>query len=267
MSWFQKHRASCPLAHLAGSPAITIVLIVCVAFGLLALAPNIASLHLPGNQIGYEPTQPIAFSHRLHAGELQVACVYCHSGAERSRHAGIPAANVCMNCHRFVSATMGAVRAEDEQAKRGKRAPRLIVSPEIQKLYAAVGFVPSAPSLAVNQKPAGTQSAIATDRSPAVPIAWIKVDNLPDFAYFDHRPHVNAGVRCQICHGPVETMERVRQVQDLSMGWCVNCHRGVDRAGIDGKGNFTSLPAPAAAGPKPVTHRVYASTDCQTCHY
>ncbi len=251
MSWFRKRRASCPLAHLVGSPAITIVLIVCVAFGLIALAPNLASAHLPGNQIGYEPTQPIAFSHRLHAGELQVSCLYCHSGAVRSRHAGIPAANVCMNCHRFVSTTMGAVRAEDELAKKENRAPRRIVSPEIQKLYDALAVGP-------DLKPDG--------RTPAL-LRWVKVHNLPDFVYFDHRPHVNAGVSCQSCHGPVETMERVRQVQDLSMGWCVNCHRGVDRAGIDGKGNFTSLPAPAASGPKPVTYRVYASTDCQTCHY
>ncbi len=251
MSWFQQHRAACPLAHLVGSPAITIVLIVCVAFGLMALAPNLVSAHLPGNQIGYEPTQPIAFSHRLHAGELQVSCLYCHSGAERSRHAGIPPANVCMNCHRFVTTTMGAVRAEDELAKKENRAPRRIVSPEIQKLYNALALGP-------DLKPDG--------RTPT-PIRWVKVHNLPDFVYFDHRPHVNAGVTCQTCHGPVETMERVRQVQDLSMGWCVNCHRGVDRAGIDGKGNFTSLPAPAASGPKPVRHRVYASTDCQTCHY
>jgi hypothetical protein len=251
MPWLQQHRASCPLAHLVGSPAITIVLLVCVGFGLIALAPNLASAHLPGNQIGYEPTQPIAFSHRLHAGELQVSCLYCHSGAERSRHAGIPAANVCMNCHRFVSTTMGAVRAEDELAKKENRAPRRMVSPEIQKLYAALALGP-------DLKPDG--------RTPA-PIRWVKIHNLPDFVYFDHRPHVNAGVACQSCHGPVENMERVRQVQDLSMGWCVNCHRGVDRAGIDGKGNFTSLPAPAASGPKPVTRRVYASTDCQTCHY
>lgn len=252
MSWFQQHRASCPLAHLVGSPAITIVLLVCVGFGLLALAPNLASVHLPGNQIGYEPTQPVAFSHRLHAGEMQISCVYCHSGAERSRHAGVPAANVCMNCHRFASTTIGAVRAEDELAKKQNRAPRHIVSPEIQKLYDALALGPDLKADA--------------NRTPA-PIRWVKVHNLPDFVYFDHRSHVNAGVTCQTCHGPVETMERVRQVQDLSMGWCVNCHRGVDRAGIDGKGNFTSLPAPAAPGPKPVTHRVYASIDCQTCHY
>ncbi len=264
MSWFQQHRASCPVAHLAGSPAITIVLLVCVAFGLLVLAPNLASSHLPGNQQGYEPAQPITFSHRLHAGELEVACVYCHAGAERSRHAGVPAANVCMNCHRFVTAPMGAIRAEDELAKKEHRAPRRIVSPEIQKLYNAVGFTPPQ-AAAANRPPTALPSSIGNRAT--TPIAWIKVDNLPDFVYFDHRPHVNAGVTCQTCHGPVETMERVRQVQDLSMGWCVNCHRGVDRAGLDGKGNFTSAPAPANRGPKPVTHRVYASVDCQTCHY
>src|SRR5574340_1826583 len=115
--------------QLAASPAVTIVLLVLVAFGLLALMPNLSAVHLPGNQLGYEPAQPIAFSHRLHAGELQVSCLYCHFGAERSHHAGIPAASVCMNCHGFVTAPLGAVRAEDEQARQEGRKPRRIVSP------------------------------------------------------------------------------------------------------------------------------------------
>jgi hypothetical protein len=235
-----------------GSPFVTLVLLTALGFSLLILVPKFNAYALPGNQLGYEPTQPVAFSHRLHAGELQVQCLYCHSGAEKSRHAGIPAANVCMNCHRFVSAPMGAIRAEDELAKKEKRGPRRVISPEIQKIYDA---------LALNEK---------MQRDPAkqtTPITWVKVHNLPDFVYFDHRPHVNAGVACQKCHGPVETMERVRQVEDLSMGWCVNCHRGVDRAGLDGNGNFISAPAPAAQGQVPVTHRVYASIDCSTCHY
>ncbi len=229
------------LLNAASSPLLTIVLLVGIGFALLTTMPNLAQVSLPGNQHNYEPLQPIAFSHRLHAGELQVACVYCHSGAERSRHAGIPAASACMNCHRFVTTIFGAVRAEDEQAKKEGRAPRSIVSPEIQKLYDAI-----------NQRR---------------PIQWVKVDNLPDFVYFDHRPHVNAGVACQKCHGPIESMERVRQVESLAMGFCVNCHRDVNRAGLDGKGNFTSLPAPAAVAAKPVTHRVYASVDCSVCHY
>jgi hypothetical protein len=236
----------------AGSPVTTILLAVGLVLTALTAAPNLASIHLPGNQAGYEPVQPIAFSHRLHAGELQVQCLYCHSGAERSRHAGIPAASTCMNCHRFVTATRGAVRAEDELAQQEKRSPQRIVSPELRKLY---------DSLALDEK-------LQRDPKKALqPIAWTKVYTLPDFVYFDHRPHVNAGVACQSCHGPVETMERVRQIGDLSMGWCVNCHRSVDRTGIDGKGNFTSAPAPAFAGTKPATRRVYASTDCSTCHY
>ncbi len=232
------------------SPLLTVVLVIALAFALLAIVPTMGSVHLPGNQIGYEPVQPIAFSHRLHAGELQVGCVYCHSGAERSRHAGIPAASVCMNCHRFVTAPRIAVMAEQAAAEKEKRAPQRIVSPEIQKLYDALAL--------------DDQMQRNAQRQPR-PITWIKVDNLPDFVYFDHRPHVNAGVACQTCHGPVETMERVRQISDLSMGWCVNCHRGVNRAGLNA--TFESAPAPASMGTTPVSHRLYASTDCSTCHY
>jgi hypothetical protein len=238
--------------RLAGSPVVTLVLLIAVAFALMTVAPSVADLHLPGNQQGYEPLQPIAFSHRLHAGELQIGCLYCHSGADKSRHAGIPAASTCMNCHRFVTATRAAVAAERRDAENQNRAPRRVVSPEIKKIYDALGL-----NAQMQRDP----------QKPLRPIAWIKIDNLPDFVYFDHRPHVNAGVACQTCHGPVETMERVRQVRDLGMGWCVNCHRSVDRAGLDGKGNFTSAPAPAASGLTPVTRRVYASTDCSTCHY
>jgi hypothetical protein len=202
----------------------------CVLYFLQSGATDI---RLPGNQQGYQPDQPIRFSHRLHAGELEIGCLYCHSGAERSRNAGIPAASVCMNCHQFVAAPFGAVRAESASAEKEQRPVQLIVSPEIQKLYDAVGFVP-------NQPPgsAATQA----------PIVWNKVYTLPDFVRFDHRPHVNAGVACQDCHGPVETMERVSQVPDLSMGWCVNCHRDATANGVAGK-------------------PVKATLDCAACHY
>jgi hypothetical protein len=201
---------------------LTIVLGFAVVFSVMLLASRAAMFHLPGNQQGFEPAQPIAYSHRLHAGELQIQCQYCHFGADKSRHAGIPPASVCMNCHRFVTASLGAVRAEDEIAEKEKRAPRPVVSAELRKLYAAV--------------------------DGAQPITWTRIHSLPDFAYFDHRPHVNAGVACQQCHGPVESMERVRQVSNLSMGWCVNCHRDANRTGIAGR-------------------RVNASTNCSTCHF
>lgn len=209
------------------------MLAVALAFSLLILTPQMAAWRLPGNQQGYEPTQPLAYSHRLHAGELQVPCLYCHFGAESSRHAGIPPASVCLNCHRSVTAPLAVVRAEEELAKQEKRAPRRIVSPEIRKLYDALG-------LDQMGKPDRTLT-------PAT-LAWVRVHTIPDFVYFDHRPHVKTGVTCQQCHGLVETMERVRQVETLAMGWCVNCHRQVNQAGVSGR-------------------RVYASVDCVTCHY
>lgn len=212
---------------------VTLVLLVGMAGAALALAPKIGALRMPGNQQDYEPVQPIEFSHRLHAGELQVSCLYCHSAAEKSRHAGIPAASTCMNCHQRVTSNFGAVRAEEELAKKEGGKPRLIVSPEILKLYDA---------LALNEK---------RERDPqkqSHPIGWTKIHNLPDFVYFDHRAHVNKGVACQQCHGPVETMDRVRQQSDLTMGWCVNCHRQA---------------SPGFNGAK----KVNPLADCATCHY
>jgi hypothetical protein len=212
---------------------ITIVLLVGLVFSVSALTPKLASMRWPGNQQGYEPEQPVAFSHRLHCTELEISCVYCHSGAEKSRHAGIPAASVCMNCHKAVTAPLAVVRAEEEAAKEENRKPRFIASPELQKLYDA---------LALNNQ------LLPDSTKTAKPIAWVRVHKMPDFACFDHRAHVAAEVTCQSCHGPVETMERVRQVSDLSMGWCVNCHRETNRTGVAGK-------------------TVKASLDCATCHY
>ncbi len=214
---------------------LTIVLAIGIVMAALMLVASNARMHLPGNQQGYSPEQPIAFSHRLHAGELAIDCQYCHSAAEKGRHAGIPAAETCMNCHRFVTATFGAVRAEDELAKKEERDIRQIVSPEIQEIYDAL-------ALDVENKFA------AIEGQTPKPIDWIKVHNLPDFVYFDHRAHVVAGVECQHCHGPVETMQRVRQIESLGMGWCVNCHRDVNNHGLNGT-------------------RVQASTDCDACHH
>lgn len=212
----------------------TIVLLIGLILSLIGLFQSIGSYaHLPGNHQGYEPMQPIAYSHRLHAGELQISCLYCHFGAEKSRTAGIPPANVCMNCHRFVTAPFGAIRHEDELASKENRKARRIISSEIVKIYHA---------LALNDSLQSDPSKKQT------PIAWMKVHNLPDFAYFDHRAHVHAGVECQKCHGQVQTMERVRQMEDLSMGWCVNCHRDVNANGVNGKS-------------------VKAPVDCSGCHY
>lgn len=208
-----------------------IVLFLTLLSGLLVLAGT-SEVRLPGNHEGYEPTQPIAYSHRLHAGELNIQCQFCHYGAERSRHAGLPSASVCMNCHRTVTAGFDAVLQERERAESEGREPDRVVSPELRKLYDALG-------LDDDLQPTG---------QPGRPIEWVRVHNMPDFAYFDHRVHVGRGLACETCHGPVQGMERIRQFSDLSMGWCVECHRQT----------------PSVPGGPPEEH---VSTDCAACHY
>jgi cytochrome c7-like protein len=210
-------------------PITAVVLAAALAVSLVTL---VTALRLPGDTQGYEPVQPIAYSHRLHAGELMIQCQYCHSAADKSRHAGIPSMNVCMNCHSGVQATLAAVKNEEAAAAKEQRAPQTVVSPEIKKLYDA---------LALDEELQPTGEAVK-------PVAWIRIHKLPDFVYFDHRAHITAQVRCQQCHGPIETMERVRQYEPLTMGWCVNCHRDANASGIAGK-------------------QVHAPTDCATCHY
>jgi mono/diheme cytochrome c family protein len=169
--------------------------------------------HRPaGDQQGYEPVQPLAFSHELHAGKLTISCLYCHGGAERSDAAGVPPAGTCMNCH-------GAVRA-----RAGAKEP----SSDIARIVAAWE----------------TRSSTA----PAS-LEWTRVHQLPDYVHFSHRAHVANNLQCQECHGPVQTMSRVRQAAPLSMGWCVSCHR-----------------TPPRGAP---THwkRVGGPLDCSACHW
>ena len=142
----------------------------------------------------YQPEQPIAFSHKIHAGDNGIDCNYCHYTARLSKHAGIPSLNVCMNCHTYIN----------EGTLTGKE--------EINKIYAAIGFDPN------------TRTYIPDYEQK--PVEWIRIHNLPDLAYFNHSQHVNvAGVECQTCHGPIEEMDEVYQYSKLTMGWCINCHR------------------------------------------
>ena len=213
---------------------LTVVLAVGICLVSVLLFQAVSSgYRMPGNNQGYEPIQPIAYSHRLHAGELRLECLHCHAGAEISQTAGIPAASICMNCHRFVTAPINVVREEDDLAQKEKRAPSRIVSPELGKLYAAVGL---------------DQDLTPREDGGTVPVEWIKVHSLPDYVSFDHRAHVAVQIDCQTCHGEVQTMERVRQVSDLTMGWCVNCHRDSNRDGVKGA-------------------RVDAPIDCIACHH
>ncbi len=156
---------------------------------------------------GYQPIQPIAFSHKIHAGDNKIDCQYCHSGAKHSKHSGIPAVNVCMNCHKNISevAEDTEVVLEDRTLRKGE------LDAEIQKLYKVAGFKEGEYS----EKPQK--------------IEWVRIHNLPDFAYYNHSQHVKvAGLKCQKCHGPVETMEEVYQYSPLTMGWCIDCHKATN---------------------------------------
>jgi mono/diheme cytochrome c family protein len=154
---------------------------------------------------GYEPVQPIHYSHRIHAGENGIDCKYCHSSARESKHSGIPSLNVCMNCHKNIS-EVAETTATEEYSKA-------FYDAEIQKLYAAVGWDQA------EQKYTGKTQ----------PVKWVRIHNLPDLVYFNHAQHVTvAGIECQTCHGPVEEMEIMYQHSPLTMGWCINCHRETD---------------------------------------
>ncbi|MFD1628738.1 cytochrome c3 family protein [Pseudopedobacter beijingensis] len=191
-----------------------------------------------GIQQGYQPVQPIKFSHQLHAGTNQIECQYCHTGAWKSKNASIPSLNVCMNCHKYVQATD---KYDGE------------ISPEIKKIYAALDYDPETQKYGENPRP----------------IEWVRIHNLPDLAYFNHSQHVNvAGIECQKCHGPIETMEEVYQYSPLTMKWCINCHRETE---VNHKDNAFYDKVIAAheqikKGEK-ITAAVLGGLECGKCHY
>jgi len=180
---------------------------------------------------GYQPVQPIKFPHDLHAGAMKIDCQYCHSGAYKSKNASIPSLNICMNCHKVVKTE----------------------SPEIHKIYDALGYDPQ------------TQKY---DSTKARPIQWIRIHNLPDFAYFNHSQHVKvAKLRCQTCHGPVETMKEVYQYSPLTMKWCIQCHK---RTQVDGNNPYYANLEQVhklLSEKKPVTEALMGGIECGKCHY
>jgi len=175
-----------------------------------------------GRQKKYQPEQPIYYSHKVHAGINQINCLYCHGAAMESKHAAIPSVNVCMNCHKTINAYEKGPKLfrEDGSEVNGTK--------EIEKLYSYAGFDP--------------KNSAAWDPAKAKPIPWTKIHNLPDHVYFNHSQHIKAGkVQCQSCHGEITNMDEVYQFSELSMGWCVNCHRQtkVDFYKIDNSGRET----------------------------
>jgi len=206
-----------------------------------------------GRQQGYEPQQPIFYSHAVHAGVNQISCLYCHGGASDSKHANIPSVNICMNCHYSVKEYTG------EPLKRPDGAP-VDANAEIQKLYQYAGFNPDT----------------KTYDKPGKPIEWVRIHNLPAHVYFNHSQHVRVGqVACQTCHGEIQKMDEVKQFANLSMGWCINCHRTTNVQFNDDKGNGNQFYSIYEKFHEDISQNKYDSvtvekiggTECAKCHY
>jgi hypothetical protein len=183
---------------------------------------------------GYKPTQPIAFSHKIHAGQNGINCVYCHTSAEKGKTAGIPSLNVCMNCHSYV-----------DKGPTG--------TAEIAKIYAALDYNPSTREYG----------------DAPTPVEWVRVHNLPDLSYFNHSQHVVVGkIECQQCHGAVEEMGVAEQFSPLTMGWCVDCHRTTS-VQVANNEYYEDLHerTPAWHDGNPVTVERIGGLECAKCHY
>lgn len=201
-----------------------------------------------GRSQNYQPEQPIYYSHKVHAGTNQISCLYCHGGAQDGRHANIPSLNICMNCHMQITEYSGEkLFREDGTEVNGTE--------EIKKIYEHTGWDPAQKKYANAPKP----------------LEWVKIHNLPDHVYFSHAQHVNAGrVACQTCHGNIQEMGEVKQFADLSMGWCINCHRETKVQFTDNK--FYSIYEKFHEELKngkvdSVTVEMIGGTECQKCHY
>ncbi|WP_431133988.1 c-type cytochrome [Psychroserpens mesophilus] len=196
---------------------------------------------------GYEPVQPIHYSHRIHAGDNGIDCKYCHSSARVSKHSGIPSLNICMNCHKSIYEVAPETQAE------GINEYGVDYNAEIKKLYAAVGWDDA------EQKYTGETQ----------PVKWVRIHNLPDFAYFNHSQHVTvAGVQCQTCHGPVEEMEVMYQYSSLTMGWCIDCHRKTE-VNVKDNAYYTKIHEQLSKkyGVDKLTAAQMGGLECGKCHY
>ncbi len=204
----------------------------------------------------YEPVQPIYYSHRVHAGINQINCLYCHGNAYEGKSATVPSVNICMNCHKTITTY------EKGPKLYGRDGKEINGTAEIAKVHKAAGFDPSKP--------------LEWDASKAKPIEWVRIHSLPDHVYFNHSQHTKTGkVQCQTCHGNIPEMDEVKQFSELSMGWCVNCHRTtkVDFNYSNTSGNkfysiYEKFHDDIKSGKMDsVTVKDIGGLECQKCHY
>lgn len=173
--------------------------------------------------VGYQPEQPVPYSHALHAGDLGIDCRYCHNTVEVAAKAAVPPTQTCMNCHSKI-----------------RTASAKLIS--VRESYAT-----------------------------GVSVPWVRIHDLPDYVYFNHSAHVRRGVGCVECHGRVDRMEVVSQVEPLSMSWCLDCHRNPDRRlrppEMVTKMDWVPPEDPDTYGRQlRAANNINPSTDCWTCH-
>ena len=199
-------------------------------FAIAVAALGLSAYSGASSSQGFAPEQPVNFPHPRHVRQLGMNCLYCHYTANRSHDPGLPAVGTCMGCHSVV------------------RGPR----PAIQGIA-------DRDTAAINQ----LLSFAKGTPDQWKPIPWIRIHKLPEYVHFPHFRHVNAGVTCQTCHGPVPEMQRVYQYSSLNMGWCVNCHvKGYKLAdGLLAAGDTAGARAAANVEPKKARY------DCAVCHF
>lgn len=248
-----------------------------------------------GRQQGYQPEQPIKFSHIIHACEHKIDCNYCHDGARRSKHAVIPAANTCMNCHKAIKNGSNYGTAEltkiyasigfDPSTDKYIEGYDKLSEEEIKKIYTKwiadqyiqeKGQLDNEGEELMDEQWDGIVEALTNpetgDNSIAGPIEWVRIHNLPDHVYFNHAQHVSVGkIECQQCHGKIEQMAVVKQYSPLSMGWCINCHRQTQVKFADNgyydnyyENYHQEIKNLERTG---VTVEDIGGTECQKCHY
>lgn len=199
-----------------GGLVVAVGLIVVVHAGIFAAHPKVAD-------VGYQPEQPVPYSHKLHAGTMGLDCTYCHYTVTKAAFSAIPPTEVCMNCHKQVKLKSERLEPVRQSYETGK------------------------------------------------PVEWLKIHKLPDYVYFNHQAHVTAGVSCVSCHGRVDQMVEVRQVEPLNMGWCVSCHRDpaprLRPAHLVTKLDWTPDRDPAVIGREIIAAKnINPPTNCSGCH-
>tara|TARA_B110000977_G_scaffold201599_1_gene297151 strand:+ start:2747 stop:4105 length:1359 start_codon:yes stop_codon:yes gene_type:complete len=229
------------------------LVLVTVIFLLLSSAYYVYGFLMQvGVDQGYAPVQPIHYSHKIHAGDNKIECTYCHSSARVSKHSGIPSLNVCMNCHKSIYEYKGNPEGPSQDDLANGYTNEFYTK-EIKKLYKAVGWDEE------DQQYTGESQ----------PVEWVRIHNLPDFAYFNHSQHVSvAGVACQTCHGPVEEMEIMYQYSPLTMGWCIDCHRETN-VKVEGNAYYDKIHEALSQkyGVDKLTAAQMGGLECGKCHY